>query len=175
MKQNPRIITLLLGLIIAGVLVKSVGYTQAQVADEPPVPLPTTIEVKDDDYVVTDQTALQNQLEMDAKLNLILDNQEKIMAELGIKNPAWTEPEPPADLPIVYFNLLDYDGLVALDGIGDAKAKAILINRQSQGPVESWDDLVKRRVGVGPATKMDMEATDGGTLISFGYPPESNP
>lgn len=45
----------------------------AQDDDTPPVPLPTTIEVKDDDYVVTDKTALEYLQRIEGKIDWIME------------------------------------------------------------------------------------------------------
>lgn len=110
-----------------------------------------------------------------------LKRMNELLAEIGgkvdylVTQTAVEGFDPPSEGDtVVYFNELDEAGLRSLDGIGAAKANAILVNRDSFGYVRSWEDLIQRRVGVGPATRRDMEGTAGVT-ISFEDPPVEQP
>lgn len=65
-------------------------------------------------------------------------------------NPVWAEGVPPTG-PVVDINHASADELAeALSGVGQAKAEAIIREREQGGPFADADDL-RRVKGVGPA------------------------
>ena len=46
--------------------------------------------------------------------------------------------------------------LMSLDGIGKSKGGDIITSREADGPFTGWEDIIARRIGVGPATYEDL-------------------
>lgn len=107
---------------------------------------------------------LQLDAQLEERLTAIEQNQERILAALGNSTPPVTEPD--ADPVVIYVNLDPWETLMELDGVGEAKARAAVVSRVSGGPIRNFDDWISRRIGMGPATRLDVEATQG-YVVSF--------
>ena len=150
-KPLLTILIALLGLLF----VYSVSYGQAD-AGEGTSALPTTIETKQDDYVVTDAEVYRR---MDRLETLLIEANAKLdamMPQPGIGEPA-------APVTAININTATYDELLTVPGIGPIKAGSIIAERGQGGVFADWADMMKRVSGVGPATIADMQA--GGAVL----------
>ena len=151
-KPLLTILIALLGLLF----VYSVSYGQAD-AGEGTSALPTTIETKQDDYVVTDAEVYRR---MDRLETLLIEANAKLdamMPQPGIGEPT------PATSHAININTATYDELLTVPGIGPIKAGSIIAERGQGGVFADWADMMKRVSGVGPATIADMQA--GGAVL----------
>lgn len=146
MMSKYETFTIMLLVVVLGVLITAAA---AQVDDTPPVPMPTTIEVKDDDYVVTDKTALEMLQRIEGKLDWIME-------QIGGDTTPITE-------PAININIATYDELLTVPGVGPIKAGSIIAERGQGGAFAGWDEMIQRVSGVGPATVADMQA--GGAVL----------
>jgi len=128
-------------------------------------PLPTTIETKSDDYVVTDKEVYKELYKLET---MLIEANAKLDVMMG---ESVTEAPVTEDSLIIYFNEATKEELRMLDGIGEAKANAIQVHLASNLRVSSWDDLLTRGVGVGPATKLDIVSMEPDIIVSFEYKP----
>lgn len=70
---------------------------------------------------------------------------------LAIQLPAQAEEPATANTGMVNINTASAEQLAQLDGVGESKAKAIVANREANGPFESESDLTRVQ-GIGDAT-----------------------
>lgn len=75
-------------------------------------------------------------------------------------------------LAAIDVNTADQAALESLKGIGPVKSKAIIDERNKNGPFKDADDLARRVKGIGPKTVTKLEA-EGMTIGGGSAPPKA--
>lgn len=156
-----KTILTLIAILLALLVVVSVGYGQDSAEPEYVPAVPVEIEYIDGDVVIS-QIGERLFAVTDKGLHTKIDALVKRVASLEATLLSQADTAPPPK-PTININIASYDELLTVPGIGPVKAGSIIADRGQSGEYSSWADLMRRVAGVGPATIADMQA-GGATL-----------
>lgn len=106
---------------------------------------PLEVEAKESvDYIIIDKALYERIDQIEGKIDWIMR-----------QFPADNAPDPGA----VNINTASYEELQTVPGIGPITAGSIIAERGQGGPFSSWESLMDRVSGVGPATISNIQAS----------------
>ena len=108
---------------------------------------PLEVEVKDHvDQIIIDRALYDQIARIEGKIDWLMQQHDQQRVEDAVN-----------------INTATYEELLTVAGIGPIKAGSIIAERGQAGKFASWQDMINRVSGVGPATVADMQAV-GATL-----------